>query len=98
VVIVNARPALWDELAREHAEVRTRVVEEQAFAWFVSDEVQPVAVVQMCAAADVCHASCFTCSMCRAGSNVVSGYRIVGDTMAAASVGRFVVVIVVVVV
>jgi hypothetical protein len=26
VVIVNARPALWDERAREHAEVRTRDV------------------------------------------------------------------------
>jgi hypothetical protein len=30
VVVVNARPALWDELVREHAEVRTRVVEEPA--------------------------------------------------------------------
>jgi hypothetical protein len=24
VVVVNARPVLWDELAREHAEARTR--------------------------------------------------------------------------
>jgi hypothetical protein len=30
VVVMNARPALWDELAREHAEARTRVVEEPA--------------------------------------------------------------------
>jgi hypothetical protein len=30
VVIVNARPALRDELAREHAEARTHVVEEPA--------------------------------------------------------------------
>jgi hypothetical protein len=36
---MNVRPALWDELAREHAEVRTRVVEEPALAWHVSDEV-----------------------------------------------------------
>jgi hypothetical protein len=28
VVVVNARPALRDELVREDAEVRTRVVEE----------------------------------------------------------------------
>jgi hypothetical protein len=32
VVVVNARPALRDELAREHAEVRTRVVEQPALA------------------------------------------------------------------
>jgi hypothetical protein len=38
VVVVKARPALWDELTREHAEVRTRVVEEPALAWFVGDE------------------------------------------------------------
>jgi hypothetical protein len=30
--VVNARPELWDELAREHAEMRTRVVEEPALA------------------------------------------------------------------
>jgi hypothetical protein len=30
VVVMNARPSLWDELAREHAEARTRVVEEPA--------------------------------------------------------------------
>jgi hypothetical protein len=30
VVVMNERPALWDELAREHAEARTRVVEEPA--------------------------------------------------------------------
>jgi hypothetical protein len=37
VVVVNARPALWDEVAREHAEVRTRIVEEPALASFVGD-------------------------------------------------------------
>jgi hypothetical protein len=29
---------LWDELAREHAEARTRFVEEPAFTWVVGDE------------------------------------------------------------
>jgi hypothetical protein len=38
VVVVNARPALRDELAREHAEVRTHVVCEPAFASLVGDE------------------------------------------------------------
>jgi hypothetical protein len=37
-VVMNARPALWDELTREHAEARTRVVEEPAVAWLVGDE------------------------------------------------------------
>jgi hypothetical protein len=32
VVTVNVRPALWDELTREHAEVRTRVDEEPELA------------------------------------------------------------------
>jgi hypothetical protein len=35
---MNARPALWDELAREHAEVRTRVIEEPALVHFFGDE------------------------------------------------------------
>jgi hypothetical protein len=30
VVVMNARPALWDELAKKHAEAQTRVVEEPA--------------------------------------------------------------------
>jgi hypothetical protein len=46
VVVVNAPPALRDELVREHAEVRTRVVLEPALASLVGDEGQPVAVVQ----------------------------------------------------
>jgi hypothetical protein len=29
---MNVRLALWEELARQHAEVRTRVVEEQVLA------------------------------------------------------------------
>jgi hypothetical protein len=38
VVVMNERPALWDEAAREQAEARTRVGEEPALAWFVGDE------------------------------------------------------------
>jgi hypothetical protein len=30
--VMNARPALWDELTREHAEVGAHVVEERALA------------------------------------------------------------------
>jgi hypothetical protein len=39
-------------------------------------KVRLVAVVQTCAAADVCRASCFACWMCRAGSNVERWYQI----------------------
>jgi hypothetical protein len=61
VVVVNARPVLRDELAREHAEVRTRVVYEPAFASLVLSMMKRwlVAVVQACSAADVCCASLF---------------------------------------
>jgi hypothetical protein len=38
VVVENARPMLWDELTKEHAEVRTCVVEEPALAWLVGDD------------------------------------------------------------
>jgi hypothetical protein len=38
VALLNVWPALWDELAREHAEARTRVVEEPALTWLVGDE------------------------------------------------------------
>jgi hypothetical protein len=37
--VMNARPAMCDELKREHAEVRTCVIEEPALAWLVGDEV-----------------------------------------------------------
>jgi hypothetical protein len=57
---------LWGE----PAEVRTRVVEEPALAWLVGDEGQPVAVVQMCAAAHICCASLLACWRCRAARNV----------------------------
>jgi hypothetical protein len=48
VVVMNARPALWDEVAREHAEARTRSLRNRRLldwsvmkgllAWFVGDE------------------------------------------------------------
>jgi hypothetical protein len=55
VVILNAQPALWDELAREHAEARTRSVRNRhlldwsvvkgLLACLVGDEARPVAVM-----------------------------------------------------
>jgi hypothetical protein len=55
VVVVNVRPALWDELAGEHAEARTRSVRNRRLldwsvmkgllACLVGDEGWPVAVM-----------------------------------------------------
>jgi hypothetical protein len=60
VVVVNARPALWDELAREHAETRTRSVWNRGLlvwsvmkgllACLVGDKWRPVAVMMSDAA------------------------------------------------
>jgi hypothetical protein len=44
VVVVNARPALWDELAREHGEARTRSARNRRLLdWSV--KVRPITVV-----------------------------------------------------
>jgi hypothetical protein len=68
VVVMNARPALWDEVAREHAEALTRSLWNRSLLdWSVIKgllsvmKVRPVTVLQTCVAADVCRASCFTC-------------------------------------
>jgi hypothetical protein len=63
VVIVNARPALRDELAIEHVEVQTRAILEPALAGLVVSVMMrhPVAVVMLGAAVDVCCVS-FPCS------------------------------------
>jgi hypothetical protein len=37
-VVVDTLPALWNELAGEHAEVRTRVNQESLLSGFVGDE------------------------------------------------------------
>jgi hypothetical protein len=53
VVIVNARPALWDELAREHTEARTRSVRNRRLLDWSVMKVRPVAVVISSDAVDV---------------------------------------------
>jgi hypothetical protein len=61
VVVMNARPALWDVLAREHTEVRTRSVRNRRLLDWSVMKVRPVAVVMSGDAVDV---SCvrFPCS------------------------------------
>jgi hypothetical protein len=59
VVVVNARLALWDELAREHAEARTRSVRNRRLLDWSVIKVRPVAVVMSGATVDVSCASCF---------------------------------------
>jgi hypothetical protein len=61
VVVVNARPALWDELAREHAEARTRSARNRRLLDWSVMKVRLVAVVMSGNAVDV---SCvrFPCS------------------------------------
>jgi hypothetical protein len=34
----ESRPVLWDEIAREHAEARSRVIEEPMHTWDVGVE------------------------------------------------------------
>jgi hypothetical protein len=61
VVVVNARSALWDELAREHAEVLTRLLRNRRLRDWSVMKVRPVVVVMSGAAVDVTYASCFAC-------------------------------------
>jgi hypothetical protein len=59
VVIANERPALWDEVASEHAEARIRSLRNRRLLGLSGMKVWPVAVVRTCSTADVCRASCF---------------------------------------
>jgi hypothetical protein len=59
VVVVNARPALWDELAREHVEARTRSLRNRHLLDWSVRKTWPVAVVMSGAGADGSCTSCF---------------------------------------
>jgi hypothetical protein len=58
-VVVNVQPALWDELAREHADARTRSLRNRRLLDWQMMKVRSVVVVMSGAAVDVSCASCF---------------------------------------